>query len=58
MRDGGAGTPYTRAIAVLAERNYLTTGVIDSANDRGVNVAAEVALRYINATRQANYKAN
>lgn len=45
------GAPYTRAIAVLAERNYkTTTDRVDSAGDRGINVAAELAYRYIAQT--------
>jgi hypothetical protein len=48
-RDPASGF-YTRAIAVLAERNYATTGHIDSKGDAGVNVAAELAFRYLAAT--------
>ena len=48
-----SGGRYTRAIAVLAERNYnKATGAIDSRGDTGVNVAAEIALRYIRSTQQ------
>ncbi len=49
-----ADAPFTRAVAVLAERNYRQDGVIDSAYDRGVNVAAELVFRYIEQTRTAS----
>jgi hypothetical protein len=49
-----AGAPYTRAVAVLAERNYLlATNRVDSVGDRGINVAAEMAFRYVALTRSA-----
>lgn len=48
VKDSAApGAPYTRAIAVLAERNWRLDGRVDSAGDRGVNVAAEMAFCYI-----------
>jgi hypothetical protein len=53
VKDSDApGAPYTRAVAVLAERNYSrATGRVDSAGDRGINVAAEMAFRYVAQTR-------
>lgn len=45
--------PYTRAIAVLAERNYRLDGAIDSKGDRGINIAAEMAWSYIAQTHPA-----
>jgi hypothetical protein len=46
-RSNGAATgPWTKVVAVLAERNWLRqTGVVHGAGDRGPNPAAEIALQ-------------
>lgn len=38
--------PWTRVVVALAERNWRGDGRIDSAQDRGPNIAAEMAFRY------------
>ena len=58
VKDGDTlDGPYTRAIAVLADRNYLLDGRVDSRGDSGANVAAELAMLYIRATRPARESA-
>lgn len=39
---------YDTIMIVLTERNWLTTGQIDSVNDEGSNVAAELGLALVN----------
>ncbi|MGZ8260827.1 MAG: hypothetical protein ACXWUL_09795, partial [Caldimonas sp.] len=49
-RDG----PWTKAIAVLAERNWLrASGRIHGAGDHGPNPAAEIALQIVGRTTGA-----
>jgi hypothetical protein len=44
--DGSAQGPWTKVIAVLAERNWLRrSGIVHGAGDRGPNPAAEIALQ-------------
>lgn len=44
--NGAASGPWTKVVAVLAERNWLRqTGVVHGAGDRGPNPAAEIALQ-------------
>jgi len=50
--DGSSHGPWTKAIAVLAERNWLRqTGQVHGAGDHGPNPAAEIAMQI--AGRQA-----
>lgn len=52
--------PYTRVIAVQVERNWATVangGQVDSAKDRGMNMAAFAAMQYIRL-RQAAHMEN
>lgn len=54
VKDSTApNAPYTRAIAVAAQRNWRLDGHVDSAGDHGINVAAEMAWRYIARTHAA-----
>ncbi|MEO7243911.1 MAG: hypothetical protein ABIX12_02010, partial [Rubrivivax sp.] len=48
-RDGaGASGPWTKAIAVLTERNWIRqSGQIHAAGDRGPNPSAEIALQIV-----------
>jgi hypothetical protein len=56
IKDSDAtDAPYSRAVAVLAERNYKLDGHIDSAYDRGINVAAELLFRYVKRTRASSH---
>ncbi|HSW08584.1 hypothetical protein [Aquabacterium sp.] len=44
--DGSGHGPWTKVIAVLAERNWLRkSGIVHGAGDRGPNPAAEIALQ-------------
>jgi hypothetical protein len=44
--DGAAGGPWTKAIAVLTERNWLQrSGHVHGAGDHGPNPSAEIALQ-------------
>ena len=44
--NGAADGPWTKVIAVLAERNWLRqTGIVHGAGDRGPNPAAEIAMQ-------------
>jgi len=44
--NGASDGPWTKVIAVLAERNWLRqTGIVHGAGDRGPNPAAEIALQ-------------
>lgn len=46
--DGSNQGPWTKAIAVLTERNWVrATGMVHGAGDRGPNPAAEIALQLI-----------
>jgi hypothetical protein len=46
--DGSATGPWTKAIAVLAERNWLQrSGQVHGAGDHGPNPAAEIALQIV-----------
>lgn len=50
--DGG---PYNKAVVVLAERNWdRVSGRVDSAGDFGPNIAAEIAMRFIQQRRLKN----
>ena len=45
-RDGAASGPWTHAIAVLSERNWLrASGQVHGAGDHGPNPSAEIALQ-------------
>ena len=45
-RDGAASGPWTHAIAVLSERNWLrSSGQVHGAGDHGPNPSAEIALQ-------------
>ncbi len=44
--NGAATGPWTKVIAVLAERNWVRqTGIVHGAGDRGPNPAAEIAMQ-------------
>jgi hypothetical protein len=46
--DGRAGSPWTKAIAVLTERNWTVPGGrIHGSGDHGPNPAAEIALQVV-----------
>lgn len=53
------GKPYSKAVVVLVnERNWRRHGLVDDPDDKGINVAAEIAFHYLrNAFPEAMRKA-
>jgi hypothetical protein len=52
VKDSAApNAPWTRVVAVQVERSWETNGRVDSAYDKGINIAAFMAMHYIGLTQ-------
>jgi hypothetical protein len=52
VKDSAApNAPWSRVVAVQIERNWEANGKVDSAYDKGINMAAFAAMQYIGLTQ-------